>query len=363
MTFSPLISVVMSVYNGEKYIPGAIQSILNQTFSDFEFIIINDGSTDSTSTILHRSEQVDGRIRVYHQENRGLIASLNRGCRLARGKYIARMDADDLSLPERLARQVHYMKAHPAIGVLGTWIEYIDESGTSVGDWPMSTVPALIAWSLCFGTCLAHPSVIMRRDVVERLGFYRPDALHAEDYDLWARASVVTQIANIPEILLRRRIWKESVCSRHLPAQEQNVLKVMHSIITRLLGSEVSDKSIASLRQMVMGSSLGDLHEIESVASLVRRLYQAYLKANSLHRREVTEVTRDAGRKLFTLAVWANKTSLWKGSLIFAQALRLDSTGFLRGLSQKGMKMLYRTRFLGHVQGISGYGPDLDRRS
>src|SRR4030042_1971241 len=102
----------MSVYNGEKYLKEAVESILNQTFRDFEFIIINDGSTDGTGAILASYQQKDARIRIYNQENQGLIASLNRGCQLARGEYIARMDADDISLPQRLQRQLDYMEAH-----------------------------------------------------------------------------------------------------------------------------------------------------------------------------------------------------------------------------------------------------------
>jgi glycosyltransferase involved in cell wall biosynthesis len=335
MVIAPLVSVVMSVYNGEKYISEAIESILNQTFSDFEFIIINDGSTDGTSAILHRCEQVDSRLRVYHQEHCGLIASLNRGCRLAQGNYIARMDADDVSMPERLTRQVHYMKAHPGIGVLGTWIEYIDENGTQRANWRMPTVPALIGWSLFFGTCLAHPSVLMRRDVIERLDFYCPEALYAEDYDLWTRVSIVSRIANVPDILLQRRVWQDSVCSRHFQAQEQNVVRIMRSKILQLLESEVCDKTVSNLRQLATGSAISDFHQIQPVASLVRQLYQAYLKANSLNRKEVGEVARDAGRKLFTLAVWASRTSLLKGSLILAQALKLYTSGLLRRLSQK----------------------------
>jgi glycosyltransferase involved in cell wall biosynthesis len=322
MAAAPLVSVIMSVYNGERFLEEAIKSILNQTFGDFEFIIINDGSTDSTSVILRRHGDLDDRMRIYHQENRGLIASLNRGCRLARGRYIARMDADDVSLPERLTKQVHHMKTNPEIGVLGSWIEYIDENGARRGDWRMPTAPGLIGWFLIFGTCLAHPSVLMRREIIEQLGFYRPEALHAEDYDLWTRASVVTRIANIPEILLQRRVWEGSICSTHFRTQEQNVIKAMHSMMTRLLGSKISPDVVESLRRMVMGSSLDDLEQIASLASLIERAYRAYMKENRLTRIETKEVAQDVGRKLSALAVSAGKISPWKGLVVFLQAVR-----------------------------------------
>src|SRR5918996_2481069 len=118
MISTPKVSVVMPAYNAAVYLDEAVTSILNQTFREFEFIVINDGSTDDTVSILDKYEKSDSRIRVYHQENQGMIAALNRGCRLARGKYIARMDADDISLPRRFERQLEFMEGHPQIGIL-----------------------------------------------------------------------------------------------------------------------------------------------------------------------------------------------------------------------------------------------------
>lgn len=323
MRSTPLVTVLMPVFNGGAYLGDAIESILNQSFRDFEFIIINDGSTDHTSSILHRYERRDGRICIYHQENRGLIASLNRGCSLARGKYVARMDADDISLPERLRKQVQQMEARPEIGVLGTWVEYIDNKSAPQESWRMPTSPGFIGWSLLFGNCLAHPSVMMRREVLERLGFYKAEALHAEDYDLWIRASVVTRIANIPEVLLQRRVWEESVCSRYSDAQEELVRRVMRSKISELVGTEVPGEEIISLRDMATGSSPTNLQQIERAVSLIRELYRAYLKMQSLNRLEAKQVGRDARRKLCVLSVSACKISFWKGFAIFVKALAL----------------------------------------
>ena len=340
MAMAPLVSVVMSVYDGERYLAESIESILNQTFGDFEFILINDGSTDRTSSILHRYEMADHRVRVYYQENRGLIASLNRGCGLARGKYIARMDADDVSLRERLTRQVHYMEAHPMVGVLGTWVEYIDENGTRRGDWRMPTMPALIGWSLFFGTCLAHPSVVMRRDVVERLGFYRPEALHVEDYDLWVRASVVTRIANIPEILLQRRAWAGNIGSRHSQIQEENVVKVMQAMFGQLPELEISATDTACLRKMAVDSSLTDGQQAEHLSTIIQKLCRAYLEANSLTGVEAKNIYQDVGRKLQSLAMAASKISLWKGFFIFIQALKLNPQLLSTQIIAKGMRGL-----------------------
>jgi glycosyltransferase involved in cell wall biosynthesis len=318
----------MSVLNGEKYLDEAIASVLEQSFRNFEFIIIDDGSTDDTHGILQRYAKIDKRICVHRQKNLGLIASLNKGCRLAQGKYIARMDADDISLPDRLARQVNYMEAHSEIGVLGTWVEYIDESGKTYGQWRMYTQPGLVGWSLIFGTCLAHPTVIMRSDVLESLDYYRLKALHVEDYDLWTRASFSTRIANLPEVLLKRRTREDSICSQHFQSQQENVIKVMHAMTERLLGSHVSIESMSYLRRTVMGPALTSFEQIEMAANLIQRFYQAYSKAHPLTQSEAKKVAQDAANKLYLLAEWAGKISFWKCFVIMMKTLELDPLSF-----------------------------------
>lgn len=221
MSNPPAISVVMAVYNSAAVVAEAVDSVLNQTFRNFEFIIIDDGSTDSSGDILRQYAQRDARIRLYAQENCGLIASLNRGCRLAQGRYIARMDADDISLPPRFEKQFRFLEEHLEIGVLGTWIQDIDERGRPIIEWPVPADPIVVRWFLFFGNCIAHPSVMMRRDLMERLGYYRPDAIHVEDYDLWIRAAEVTGLANLPEVLVRYRVSAGSVSGRNEIVQKE----------------------------------------------------------------------------------------------------------------------------------------------
>ncbi len=319
---SPKVTVLMSVYNGEEYLKEAVESILKQTFRDFEFIIIDDGSTDTSGAIVAHYQQMDDRIHVYSQENKGLIASLNRGCQLAKGKYIARMDADDVSLPERLARQVNYLETHPNIGVLGTWVKTIDEKGRALQEWRLPTSPKVMGWSLLFGCCVAHPSVMMRRDIIRQVGFYRPEALYVEDYDLWARANNITQIANIPEILFKYRFWEGSIRSQGLLTQEHNTAKIMHLMIEQLLGSDVPMEMVSTLQRMCAHSSLGNFQQIDQMDNFIRQLYRAYLRSYSLTPGEAREVAQDAAMKLTILAVSASKISLRKGLLILGQALR-----------------------------------------
>ena len=324
----PRVSVVMSVYNDERYLRKAVESILNQTFNDFEFIIIDDGSTDGTSGILQRYAQIDKRIHVHRQRNLGLISSLNEGCKLTRGKYIARMDADDISLPDRLAKQVHHMETYPEIGVLGTWAEYIDENGKAHGQWHMPTQPGMVGWSLIFGTCLAHPTVVMRSDVLESLNYYRLEALHVEDYDLWTRASFSTRIANLPEVLLKRRTREDSICSQYSQSQGENVIKVMQTMTERLLGSHVSSDSMSYLRRTVMGPALTSFEQIETAANLIQRLYQAYTKVHPLTQSEAKKVAQDAANKLYLLAEWAGKISFRKCFVIMMKTVKLDPLSF-----------------------------------
>ena len=211
---APRVSFIMAVYDGETYLDEAIQSVLNQTFRDFEFILINDGSADGTARIIERYRRADGRIRAYEQPNCGLVVALNRGLDLARGEYVARMDADDVSMPERVATQIAFMDAHPEVGICGTWIETIGTFHGDVRRYP--TDDATIRSWLLFESVLAHPSIMMRRELLMKTGLsYDVGYVHAEDYDLWVRATRHTALANIPEVLLRYRLHSQQVVQRH----------------------------------------------------------------------------------------------------------------------------------------------------
>ncbi|MEW5961324.1 MAG: glycosyltransferase family A protein [Chloroflexota bacterium] len=214
MSSSPLVSVLMPVYNGEPYLQEALESILAQTFTDFEFIVIDDGSTDHTGAILAGYEQRDKRLRVYRQDNQGLTAVLNWGIDLSLGRYIARMDADDISRPERLARQVAFMEVHPEVGVCGTWVETIGELGGQVWQYPVES--CTIRCQLLFESALAHPSVMLNRELFIGAGlYYNPVYKQAQDYELWVRASQHFALANIPAVLLRYRLHSYGVGRRH----------------------------------------------------------------------------------------------------------------------------------------------------
>jgi glycosyltransferase involved in cell wall biosynthesis len=202
----PTISVVMSVYNGKMFLRESINSILSQSFSDFEFIIIDDGSTDGSSELLDRYSHRDGRVRIIHQTNCGLSDALNRGASIAYGKYIARMDADDISMKDRLSRQVDVMEKHPEIGAIGGAIEIINSRDNILGVRRFPTGDHMIRTSLFNGTCaLCHPAVMMRTEVFLRAGGYRRVVVDAEDYDLWLRIAEHSEFANLKAPVLKYR--------------------------------------------------------------------------------------------------------------------------------------------------------------
>ncbi len=199
------VSVVLPVYNGGKTIGRAVSSILSQTYTNFEFIIINDGSTDKTPSILTSFN--DKRITVLHQENQGLVASLNRGIQKSIGKYIARMDADDIAFPDRLQKQIDFMEKNPSVGVVGTAVKVIYSDGTErVRRRPPDTFS--IKKNIVRLCPFCHSSVMIRKDVFERVGLYDSSKdgskqLLVEDYDLWVRVLAAGyDLANLPDVLI-----------------------------------------------------------------------------------------------------------------------------------------------------------------
>lgn len=212
----PKVSVVMSVYNGELYVKEAIKSILQQTFDDFEFVIIEDGSTDSTLSILKAYAQQDPRIvLVCNEKNLGLQRSLNKGLSVSCGEYIARLDADDVSLGDRLQLQVAFLDAHPEIGLLGSAVEIIDEQKNSVVKNYVPLDHESIQATLLINNYFHHSSMMFRRNLVEQLGGYDETKRYVEDYDLWWRFSRVTQLANLPDVLIQRRFRGTSITWAH----------------------------------------------------------------------------------------------------------------------------------------------------
>jgi glycosyltransferase involved in cell wall biosynthesis len=199
-----MVSVVMSVHNGGPWVRDAVASVLTQTLADLELIVIDDGSTDATADLL--ASVRDPRLRVERCTRQGLTLALNRALELARAPLIARLDADDVALPERLERQRQYLDARPDVGLLGTASREVDATGREVRVVRPPTDDAAIRRALIRANPFVHSSVIVRRSALARVGAYDPSFPVAQDYDLWMRLSRVTRLANLAEPLVIRRL-------------------------------------------------------------------------------------------------------------------------------------------------------------
>jgi glycosyltransferase involved in cell wall biosynthesis len=233
---TPRVSVILCVYNGARYLEQAIDSIRQQTFEDFEIVLIDDGSTDGSAQLVDRAAAADSRLRVIHQENRGLTRSLNVGLGIARGEYVARQDADDISRPTRLARQVGYLDKHPTCVVVGTRYHKIDAAGRVIGRSRPPLGNFAIQRQLLRINAIAHSSAFFRRQAVLDLGGYDESLPVAQDYDLWCRLALRGTLANLRPYLVARRQHDDRVGVRLVGAQEQarDLIRFRHC--ERLLG-------------------------------------------------------------------------------------------------------------------------------
>lgn len=243
----PAISVLLPVYNSAHFVEKAITSILTQTMKNFEFIIINDGSTDSTGEILQRFAYKDIHIRLVQRPNKGLIFTLNEGIALARSPFIARMDADDIALPNRLKCQYEYLNKHPETIALGSYIQLMDKND-EIYRTKRLPIGHHIQETFRWGSPLAHPSVMIRTEAVRKVGGYPSDFPAAEDYALWLRLLSLGKIDNLPDVLLSYRVHGTSISHQHARQQRDSTLRAQALWIAgRLFDKELCRLSAPAL--------------------------------------------------------------------------------------------------------------------
>jgi len=243
------VTVLTTVYNGARYLDEAIDSIRAEEFTDFEHVIVDDGSTDATPEILARAASRDPRIRLLRNEsNRGIAASANRGLAVARGEYIARLDADDISMPGRLAREVAVLETRPDVALVSMNYESMSADGVLIGrshrDHPSIVVEYLLNFSNALG---GHSQVMFRRSAVEAVGGYDETCAAALDSDLWTRIVRHGRIVVLPEIGMRYRVHDQSVTTRSRDTQIEVGKRVLHRTLSSYLGRSLSDHEVLAV--------------------------------------------------------------------------------------------------------------------
>ena len=275
----PVISVVMSVCNSEKWLKEAIDSVLSQTFGDFEFLIVDDGSSDASLSIIR--SYADRRIKlIVNESNLGVSNSVNKALKMARGEFIARMDADDICLPHRFERQVEFLRSNREIDVCGSWVKLI---GDRHGEWRCPQKDRDIRCEMLFNNAMAQPAIMLRKIVVPPDGvLYEKDRRRVEDYELWSRLSRKHAMENIPEVLLEYRI-NFTNSSKKLEAVNEESHKVCMRAMVEL-GMELAPTDMATHRAISENSYPVSEDFLYAASSLFKNMIVAndrYQKYNS----------------------------------------------------------------------------------
>ena len=308
----PLVTILMPVHNGAEFLTEAIDSMLRQSLKDFEFLIVDDASTDSSASIIQRYR--DPRIRLIQSRDRlKLSGALNLGLDQAQGRYIARMDADDISLPMRLERQVQFLEGNPDIGLCGSWIRYFGAS-TALLKRPVN--PEEIRAFTLLDTPFAHPSVMLRRDPVERHhlrfdGSYFP----TEDFELWIRMLRHTPAANLPEVLLHYRVHGKSLTGSDWSTMDEQAVRIIRAQLL-LLGLDPTPEELRFHRQLAMGRLTMTQPLLDQAEAWLLRLLAANHKSQFLPPKALESVLSD---------LWA-RTCLHSARLGFEVARRYDDS-------------------------------------
>lgn len=263
-------SVLMAVFNCEDYLPAAISSILGQTYGGFEFIIVDDGSTDRSSDILSRYAKNDGRIVILRNDrNIGLAASLNRGLKAASGRYIARMDADDISDKRRLEIQIGFLRKHDNVDILGAYVHSADQAGRVTGTWHYPSDDVAIKWQMAFSNPIAHPSAVFKKQAVLSAGGYDESFVNGQDYDLWTRMAAACRFAAIKKPLVKWRSHPGSNTAKNV----SNKAAAYRTIVGRQagirLGRRVSEDEISDICDMESGLPAVSAERLSGLCAII----------------------------------------------------------------------------------------------
>ncbi|HEY1171930.1 MAG TPA: glycosyltransferase [Verrucomicrobiae bacterium] len=306
----------MSVYNGERYLASAIDSILGQTFRDFEFLIVDDGSKDGTADLLAKYAREDPRVHVVtHGKNKGLTASLNELVQLVKGEYLARMDADDVSRPERFARQVEWLDNHAACGLVGSAYTFIDLEGRAGMTFRFENDHHYLQWYLCYQNPLAHPAVMGRTALFRAVGGYREEFRYGQDFDLWWRLSFTTQLACLPEPLTFVRRNPTGLSGVHQPEQLVAKRRILTEMLPRL--------GMKDVEEVLLRGAPGES---------IRRIYACFSGREGVSERIKELIRRDSAARLGL--IWLRHPFKRGSAEVLRDSLAYCPAVLLRGVFQ-----------------------------
>ena len=362
----PKVTVLMAVYNGECYLREAIDSILNQTFKDFEFLIINDGSTDSTREIICSYD--DPRIRLIdNEQNLGLTKSLNKGWKLAEGEFIARQDADDASEQERFAKQIAFLETHPEVALLGSWFKNIDSQGNLIGEYDVPCNTIEIRWKILFHCPFIHGAVMFRKQTItEQIGFYDEQFVYAQDYDLWWRITRKLKVANLDEYLMKLRTNSSSMTTNYGSIVDDEPLQIKLNHIRYLVGLDKANKLSDGVLLEAMASLWSsppdelkaiELEQLNITIEEILQLHHNFCKSYKLSEREskkhYIQVCTHLSTQLLRLANYyfeQKKSNTWQ---ILIQSYLLNKRILLtKGYLRLTLKLFLGSRFVNTIRYI-----------
>lgn len=315
MNQSPLVSVIMPCYNAEKLLEQAVNSITNQTYSNLEIICINDGSKDKTGEILENLAKKDNRIMVVHNPvNLKLIGTLNKGIELAQGAYIARMDADDISMPKRIEKQLQVFQQYPEVDVVSTAVAVINNTGKNLGritDFDCTSHLACQFVSL-FSPPVSHPAAMVKADVLKHYKYLENSGLiHVEDYELWSRMILDNRkFHNIQEPLFLYRLNTQGVSISNRESQNKNHLPISKKLLKNIVGLAVADNLLSVIERLDDPNSPEEL--TDSLAAF-KKIKTAYIQKfrEQLSDRDLKEINSWYRQRVIFMIFF----SLKKGSL------------------------------------------------
>lgn len=305
MKTNPKISVIMPVYNGEKYLSEAIESILNQTYRDLEFIIINDASTDSSPEIAESYAHRDARIRIIQNDkNLGISGATNRGIEEAQGEYIALMDQDDISLPERFEKEANFLEEHEQIAAISSNSLTLKENGEICERQAVFETPGLIRWGLLFKNQIQNSAAMMRKAILFQNNLRYEEFSPAQDYRFWSRLCLIADIANLQEPLIYHRLHENNASKLMLELQNTRTYAIRKDLIKRSLDYLVSDRTISIL--LHQGKPLSS-REAEKTLILLIDWYRMN-KRHGLEKTEIKYIRKKTSRVIREIWNKNNKT-------------------------------------------------------